>query len=196
MTMQTLPWFVARASGSVGWVLLTASVLWGLVMSTRARPLGHKPRPAWMLDLHRFLGGLAVIFTAVHVSTILLDSFVHFDLSAVLVPFASSWHPVAVAWGIVAMYLLVAVELTSLARRRLPRRAWRATHFASFPLFASATVHGLSAGTDAGNLLFQGVAAGGVAAVAGLTALRIHQSRQPAVVVIPIRERERERVAA
>jgi sulfoxide reductase heme-binding subunit YedZ len=204
MSLNTLPWYVARASGSLGWALLTASVLWGLVMSTKAKPLGHKPRPAWMLDLHRFLGGLAVIFTAVHVAAILLDSYVHFDLAAVLVPFASTWRPAAVAWGVVGMYLLLAVELTSLARRRMPRKLWRLTHFASFPLFVTATAHGLTAGTDAGSLVFQAVAALAVLGIAGLTALRIRQARTeptrpvrtPATTAPATTSPERERVAA
>ena len=67
----------------------------------------------------------------------------------------------AVAWGVVAGYLLLAVELTSLARARLPKRAWRRVHTASFVLFVMATVHGLSAGTDvrstAGRLVVLGV---------------------------------------
>jgi sulfoxide reductase heme-binding subunit YedZ len=199
MSLNTLPWYVARASGSLGWVLLTASVLWGLAVSTKAKPLGHKPRPAWMLDLHRFLGALAVIFTGVHVTAILADTYVHFDLAGVLVPFASTWKPAAVAWGVVAMYLLAAVELTSLARRCLPRRLWRLTHFASFPLFLSATVHGLTAGTDAAGLVYRAVAALAVLAVAGLTTLRIRQATsEPARPVRPPTPitRDRERVAA
>ncbi|MBV8949264.1 MAG: ferric reductase-like transmembrane domain-containing protein [Actinobacteria bacterium] len=145
-THSQLLWFAARAAGLVSWGLLTASVVWGLALSTRA--LGRRPRPAWLLDLHRALGGLAVIFTGVHVVAIMLDSYVHFGLAEVLVPFASSWHPVAVAWGIAAFYLLAAVEITSLLRSRLPNRIWRRVHYASFPLFVFATVHGLSAGTD------------------------------------------------
>ena len=146
MTGAHLWWYAARAAGIVAWALLAASVTWGLALSTHV--LGRKPRPAWLLDLHRALGGLAVIFTAVHVVTIMLDSYVHFGLAEALVPLASTWHPVAVAWGIAAFYLLAVVELTSLARRKLPNRLWRRVHFASFPLFVSATLHGLSAGTD------------------------------------------------
>jgi methionine sulfoxide reductase heme-binding subunit len=176
----TLPWFVARSAGLTAWALLTASVLWGLGLSTRARAFGHRPRPAWMLDLHRWLGGLATIFVAVHVVAILTDRFVTFDLVSVLVPFASHWRPTAVAWGIVGLYLLLAVELTSLARRQLPKKWWRAVHFASFPLFAMATIHGFTAGTDAGSWLFVAVAAAGVLAVAGLTTKRIVDASRPA----------------
>src|SRR5439155_733185 len=55
-----LIWYTARASGIVAWALLSASVLWGLALSTRA--LGKRPRPNWILDLHRFVGGAAVAF--------------------------------------------------------------------------------------------------------------------------------------
>jgi predicted ferric reductase len=105
--------------------------------------------PAWQLDLHRFLGGLAVVFMGVHVVALLLDSYVQFSLVDVLVPFASSWHPLWVAWGIVAMYLALAVEITSLLRRQLPAKVWRRTHMLSLPLLLLATVHFIVAGTDA-----------------------------------------------
>jgi len=173
-----LPWYVARAAGLIGWALLTASVVWGLAISTKAKAFGRRPRPAWTLDLHRFFGGLALIFTAVHVGAILVDTYVNFDLLSVLVPFASSWRPTAVAWGVVALYLLLAVELTSLARSRIPRRWWRAVHFASFPLFAMATVHALTAGTDAGTWAFEGAATLAVLAVGGLTANGFGRSQQ------------------
>lgn len=142
-------WYVARAGGIVAWALLAASVVWGLVLSTRLRP--PHTTPAWTLDLHRALGGLATIFTAVHVVAIMLDSYVHFGLGDVLVPFASSWHPDRVAWGIVGLYLLLAVELTSLVRRHLPRSVWRRIHVLSLPLFLVATLHFVVTGTDAGN---------------------------------------------
>jgi len=178
--MRALPWYIARSAGLVAWSLLTASVIWGLTMSTRSRPFGHRPRPAWMLDLHRWLGGLATIFVGVHVVAILADSYVHFSLLSALVPFVSSWRPAAVAWGVVGLYLLLAVELTSLARRRLSKRVWRAVHFASFPLFLTATVHALTAGTDAGSWLFVTAATTSVLAVAALTAKRIAEAtRQP-----------------
>ncbi|TMK22300.1 MAG: ferredoxin-NADPH reductase, partial [Actinobacteria bacterium] len=117
-------WYVARASGLVGWALLAASVMWGLSISTKV--LKGRPRPAWQLDLHRYLGGLGTIFVGVHVIGIVADTYVHFGLASVLVPFASTWHPAAVAWGVVGTYLLAAVQLTSMVRTWLPKRLWRA----------------------------------------------------------------------
>jgi DMSO/TMAO reductase YedYZ heme-binding membrane subunit len=177
MTAQ-LGWDVARAGGLLAWGLLSASVLWGLALSSRI--FGRRPRPAWLLDLHRYLGGLAVIFVGVHVVAIMLDTYVSFGPAEALLPFASSWQPGAVAWGIVALYLVLAVELTSLARRHLPLRVWRRVHYLSFGVFVFSTVHLLTAGTDRNNpvLLFAVVAVCG--AVVVLTALRITPNqRQP-----------------
>jgi predicted ferric reductase len=185
MIPGAFPWYVARAAGLIAWALLTASVVWGLAISTKARAFGRRPKPAWTLDLHRFLGGLATVFTGIHVAAILVDSYVHFDLVSVLVPFASTWRPAAVAWGVVGLWLLAAVEVTSLLRSRLPRRMWRAVHFASFPLFVMVTVHGLTAGTDAGMWAFEVAATVAVLAVAGSTALRIKQAQQPRPPRVP-----------
>jgi predicted ferric reductase len=143
---STLVWYTARASGIVAWALLAAGVVWGLMLSSRV--VQRQARPAWLLDLHRFLAATALVFLVVHVTSILLDTYVHFGLVEVLVPLTGSWHPAAVSWGIAGMYLLVALEITSLLRSRLPRRAWRASHFLAFPAFVLATAHGLTAGTD------------------------------------------------
>jgi DMSO/TMAO reductase YedYZ heme-binding membrane subunit len=164
-------WYTARAGGIVAWALMGLGVLWGLALSTKV--MRGRPRPNWILDLHRFLGGLALVFTGVHVVAILADSYVHFGLTEVLVPFTGSWHPMAVAWGIIGAYFLVAVEITSLLRRRLSKRVWRATHFLSFPLFALTTIHALSAGTDAGNVVWRAIVVIVVIAVTALTFIRI-----------------------
>jgi methionine sulfoxide reductase heme-binding subunit len=175
----TLPWYIARSAGLIAWALLSASVIWGLTMSSRTRPFGHRPRPAWMLDLHRGLGGLASIFVAVHIVAILADHYVNFSVLSVLIPFQATWRTGAVAWGVVAMWFLVAVEATSLARRHLPRRAWRLVHGASFPLFIMATLHAFTAGTDAFTLAFEAVAIPVILAVAALTAKRLAEVTRP-----------------
>ena len=93
-------WYLARATGLVAWALAVGSLLLGLALATRA--MGPKPKGPWLLDLHRWLGGLAVVFTAAHVGGLIADSYVSFDLVDALVPFAASWRPGAVAWGVSA----------------------------------------------------------------------------------------------
>lgn len=185
-------WYTARAGGIVAWALMGLGVLWGLALSTKV--MRGRARPNWILDLHRFLGGLALLFTGVHVAAIMADSYVHFGLTEVLVPFTGSWHPVAVAWGIIGAYFLVAVEITSLLRRRLSKRMWRATHFLSFPLFALTTIHALSAGTDAGNVFWRGSVAAVVVAVTVLTFIRVQGTAKGAPPARPPRVPPREPV--
>lgn len=173
-------WFIARASGIVAWGLLAASVLWGLALTTKI--LGPRPRANWLLDLHRFLGGLAVVFTAIHLLSLALDSYMHFGLTEMLVPLTSEYRPAAVAWGVVGMYLLIAIELTSVLRARIPRRVWRHAHLLGVPLFAVASVHGLTAGTDTtGAPLFAAMVAIDIVVVA-LTLARIDQARRRRVL--------------
>jgi DMSO/TMAO reductase YedYZ heme-binding membrane subunit len=144
-------WYVTRAAGLVAWGLVVASCAWGLLHALRT--FGRRPSPAWMLSTHRYLSTLAIVFVGVHVVALLADSFVQFSPADVLVPMVSTWHPVAVAWGIVGMYVLVAVEVTSLVRARLSPKAWHSVHVLSYVLLALVTIHFLAAGTDATDLL-------------------------------------------
>lgn len=167
-------WYLARASGIVSYLLLAAAVLTGLARSNR---LTRRPRPAWVQDLHRYLGSLALVFVGIHMAGLALDTEVHFGPAALLVPMASGWSPGAVAWGVVGFYLLLAVELTSLLMRHLPRPLWRVGHLASFPLFAVSTVHLAVAGTDRSSPALQWAALLLTGAVVGLSALRLLERR-------------------
>ena len=145
-------WDIARAGGIVSWALAALAVIGGLQLSTR---LVRRPAPAWMLDVHRFLGGLAVAFLGVHILGLAVDRYIGFGIADFLVPFVSPYKPAGVALGVVAMYLLLAVEITSLIMRRIPHRHWHAIHLSSFVVYVTATVHGLTAGTDRHNAIFQ-----------------------------------------
>ena len=63
--------------------------------------------------------------------------------------------------------------------------AW--TVGASFPLFVTATMHGLTAGTDASSWAFQVLAAAALAIVVALTATRIAQRQRARSVTVPAR---------
>ena len=163
-------WYVARAGGVVAYLLLTFTVCIGIGLAGRARAPGF-PRFA-VNDLHRFAGILTGSFIAIHVGAILLDGYVHFSIPQVLVPFAASYRTVAVALGIVAAELLVALAVTNRLRKVLPRRIWRRAHYLNFAVWALATIHGITAGTDntAGWLL--ATYAVSVATVGGLACWR------------------------
>ena len=182
-------WHLSRASGIVAWLILTASVLWGIVLATDL--FSESRRPAWLLDLHRWLGGLAVGFTAIHVAALVADSYIEFSVADLTVPFASQYKTGAVAWGVLAMWLLVVVELTSLAMKRLPRRIWRTIHRSSAAIFWMASLHGTYAGTDADNRLYAITSI--VAAVVMMVALAYRMFSRALAVERPVNRPRAER---
>lgn len=171
-----LAWYAARSSGVVAWALVTASILWGLALSTRL--IQRRGVPAWLLDLHRFLGALSLVFVGVHLVALWADSYTYFGWSESFVPMASVYRPGAVAWGIVAVYLLIAVEVTSWLMRRISRRVWHAVHLSSFGLFITASVHGYQAGADRAALVVQWLALTGGTLVVFLVLFRLLAPRR------------------
>jgi DMSO/TMAO reductase YedYZ heme-binding membrane subunit len=176
MIAEQFWWHVSRATGMVSWAILTLSILWGLALSTKL--LGKRTPPAWLLNLHRFLGGFGVLLVGLHLIALVPDNYIYFGWSELFVPFASPWKTGAITWGIVAFYLLIAVEVTSLAMKRLPRKLWRYVHFSSFVLWLVATVHAITAGTDATHPAFRWSAIAGVQLVLFFTIARILTARR------------------
>ncbi len=168
---EKLSWYVARSSGLIAWAIVTASILWGITLSSRL--VRKRGIPAWLLDLHRYLGTLSIVFTAVHLVALVADNWVYFGWKELFVPMASEWRPGPTAWGIAAFYLMLAIQITSWMMRRLPRRIWHAIHLTSFPLFIAATIHGFQSGADRSNRLVQWLAFVGITLVITLVIFRV-----------------------
>ena len=115
-----LSWYVARSSGLIAWALVTASILWGLALSSRL--VRRRGVPAWLLALHKYLGTLSIVFVTIHLLALAADNYVSFGWSELFIPMATKWRPGPTAWGIVGFYLLAAIQVTSWLMRRLPRR--------------------------------------------------------------------------
>jgi sulfoxide reductase heme-binding subunit YedZ len=139
-------WLLARATGVTAYVLLTLSVLAGLVL--KSRPFGRALKAPAVMDTHRFLSSLALGAIAFHALTLVLDSTVHIGLGALLVPGMSAYRPLAVGLGVVAAELTALVAVSFPLRKKIGQRAWRRLHWATYGIFAAATVHGIAAGTD------------------------------------------------
>jgi DMSO/TMAO reductase YedYZ heme-binding membrane subunit len=179
-------WYTARSGGIVALVLVAASVLWGLFLSTKY--LRGGPKPKALLNLHRFLGGLSVVFTGLHLLGLWLDSYIEFSAADLFVPFASEWKPAEVAAGVVAFWLLLAVQGTSMLMKRLPRSWWKAVHATSFLLLPLGFVHGATAGSDVATTWYQVGGAGMVGLLTWMTiwkVLRVRPSRVRAVAPRP-----------
>lgn len=168
-------WYVARSSGIVSWLLLTATVIWGILLSTKAFP--NQRRPLWLLAMHRWLAALTLMFLAIHIAGLVADNYVTFGLADVTVPYASDWKPGAVALGVLGMWLLIAVQITSLVMHRLPRRLWRAIHLSSYAVFWLTAMHAAFAGTDRSTWLYQVTSATSILAVAWALMYRVANRR-------------------
>ena len=163
MTSPVL-WYLARGSGLVSLVLLTATVVGGITTSARWAT-AQWPRFVVAM-LHRNVALLAVAFLGMHIATTVVDGYVPIRWLDAVVPFGSAYRPAWLGLGAVAFDLLIAVLLSSLLRSRLGHRAWRAVHWLAYACWPIAVAHGLGTGSDsrqAWMLLIDGVAIGAVA---------------------------------
>jgi len=141
-----LTWIVLRAAGIAAYLMLFATVAWGLVGTSAA--MGKRLSRATAVSIHQFISTAAVVLLGVHLGGLLVDSFMPFTPVDVLVPLHTSFRPVSVAFGIVAMYAAVVVLVSSWLRKRMSTKAWRRLHLLAVPAFAMSMVHGVLTGTD------------------------------------------------
>jgi sulfoxide reductase heme-binding subunit YedZ len=164
-------WYATRAAGLVTLLMLTASVLLGLLVAGR---FSSQRWPRFLTQgLHRNVSLLALVFLVLHVGTTVLDSYTSIPLSAAFVPFASSYKTGWLSLGAVALDLFVALVVTSLVRDRLGYRTWRRLHWLAYACWPVAVAHGLGIGTDRSVTWVLGLTLGCVCCVGAAATWRI-----------------------
>lgn len=150
MTIADLPgsplWYSTRAAGTLALVLLTATVVAGILAGGR-----HTPRRCGRFELgllHRNLSLLTLAFLVLHTVTVILDPYVSLGWASLAVPFTASYRPVWLGLGTVAVDLLLAVAVTSAVRQRLGRRTWKTVHWLTYAAWPLALFHAAGTGTD------------------------------------------------
>ena len=139
-------WYLTRSSGAVALILLTITLVIGIVLIGRVR---SERWPRFAIDgVHRSVSLLAVMFLTIHIVTAVLDSFAPISVLDAFVPFAGPYRPLWLGLGAVAVDLLLAVIITSLLRLRFGHRAWRATHWTAYGAWPMAMLHALGTGSD------------------------------------------------
>lgn len=150
---EQLMWWVSRATGLVAGLLLVGSLVWGVLLATRA--LKPVDRPAWLLGLHRYMSSLACVLIVAHILALVADNYVYFGWREIFVPWGSQWKNTPVALGVIAMYLIGLVQLTSLVMKRIPKSLWRSVHLLSYVGIWLSFFHAAYAGTDVSNPVYQ-----------------------------------------
>jgi methionine sulfoxide reductase heme-binding subunit len=167
-------WYLARGTGAATLLLLTLTLVLGIVNVRRWAPRGLQRFV--VDDLHRTLGLLVVVLLGVHIASNVLDDYVSISLIDAVVPFVGSYHPFWLGLGALSLDLLAALIVTSLLRARIGLRAWRAVHWVAYACWPVAVAHGIGMGTDAsGWLLWMTIGCAALVAVA--VAARVTQPR-------------------
>jgi methionine sulfoxide reductase heme-binding subunit len=143
---STLLWYATRATGIVSLVLLTGTVMLGIISPARASS-ARWPRLV-TAGLHRNVALTALALVAVHIVTTILDPFVSINLAAAFIPGTSAYRPLWLSLGAVAFDLMLAVIVTSLLRDQLSHRTWQVVHLLVYACWPIALWHGLGTGTD------------------------------------------------
>ncbi len=168
---SALPWLFERLFAWMGYLAITLSVVFGLLLSSKVLDaLAHRPVN---FTLHQELAAVGLGMAAIHGALLGLDATMPFSLDQILVPGRAPYVPLAVGVGQVSLYLMALVTASFYVRRHIGHRAWRALHYLTFIAFAGSTAHGIAAGTDSGHAWAQWIYLAALTVVAFLLAYRI-----------------------
>lgn len=174
---ENVTWNVARAGGFTAYILLALAVIVGLALSTQLQSPARWPR-LLNNELHNFLTLLSTIFLGVHILAVWVDPFTKFGWNEVFLPFVSHYRPLWMALGIVALYLGLAIGLSTWIRPRIGYRWWRRLHIMTIGIFALATIHGLGTGSDTQTIWALGIYIASSIVVTLLLCRRIFAARK------------------
>jgi len=140
-------WYLNRGTGVVALILLTLVVLLGILGTTRV-PVPGLQRFV-VAGLHRNLSLLTLGLLAAHITAAVLDPYAPIRVVDAFLPFTSSYRPLWLGLGALALDLLLAIVVTSLLRTRIGLNRWRTIHWATYAAWPVALLHGMGTGTDA-----------------------------------------------
>ncbi len=181
---STSLWYTMRATGIVALVLLSGTMVLGILTAGRART---RSLPAFAgADLHKRISLLAMVFLTIHVLTAVLDTYVNVGWASLVVPFASSYRPLWTGLGTVGVDLMVAVAISSALRQRISARVWRGIHWLAYGSWPVAMAHSLGTGTDASKLWMDAIAALCTLSILGALGWRIGDHRRSKVRALSV----------
>ena len=148
-------WYLSRATAISSYLVLWVSMMLGLAITNQLAVNGITR--AAIFEIHKFTSIMGLFFALFHAFILIGDQFLHLGILNIIIPFASSsYRPLWVGLGQVAIYLWAILVISFYVRRQITKKVWRYMHFASFATFLLALSHGITSGTDAGLLSMQG----------------------------------------
>lgn len=138
-------WDTTRALALTSYFLLFISMVAGILQSLKVVPSQYR---ANLATTHNLGGWLGLLFGLTHGLVLLFDTYVGYSLTEILIPFTAKKNPFEIGLGILSLYMMFLLVLSSDLLKKLGKKVWRTLHFLSFPAFAFALYHGISIGTD------------------------------------------------
>ncbi len=142
------PWILGRAAGLASYVLLTALVALGLVLSHPWRtrfPLGH---PATRLRTHVALAAATAVLTVGHIVVLATDPYAGVGWAGALLPMQATYRPAAVTLGLLGLAAGLAAGGTAALAGRIAARVWWPVHKVAAASFVLVWAHAVLAGSD------------------------------------------------
>ncbi len=169
---QTVTWNVARTGGFTAYILLTLAVAVGLALTMQLQSPGYWPR-LLNSELHNFLTLLSVVFVGVHILAVWIDPFTRFGWNEVFIPFVSHYRAMWMALGILALYLGIAIGISTWLRPLIGYTWWRRLHILTLGVYVLVTVHGIATGSDTQTWWGLAIYGGSIALIGGLLCWRL-----------------------
>jgi len=169
---QTVTWNIARTGGFTAYILLTLAVAVGLALTMKLQSPSYWPRLI-NSELHNFLTLLSVVFVGVHILAVWIDPFTRFGWNEVFIPFVSHYRVIWMALGIIALYLGIAIGISTWLRPLIGYTWWRRLHILTLGVYGLVTVHGIATGSDTQTWWGLAIYGGSIILVGGLLCWRL-----------------------
>jgi sulfoxide reductase heme-binding subunit YedZ len=163
---------LGRGTGVISLVLLTVAIVLGIAARFRRRRVLLIPRYS-LLANHRNVSLLASAFVIVHVLAIVAGPYGQLRVVDIFVPFVAARAPIWLGLGTVGVDLLIAVMITSVLRRWLGTRVFRAVHWFVYAMWPVAFLHGIGEGPDSWMAWYLVLSVLCAAAVVGMVCWRL-----------------------
>jgi predicted ferric reductase len=169
-------WYITRAAGWVAYFLLWFSMVWGLVIPTKF--FGLFLSPTFSVDFHEYISLLSIGFVILHIGVLLIDRYLPFTLTQILVPFISPYRPMWVGLGVIGFYLSLLVTITFYLRNKIGQKKFKAIHTLSLAAYLGVVLHSLFTGSDSSIVAVQIIYLSTFMVVVFLTSYWVIRARQ------------------
>lgn len=138
-------WQILRFLGIAAYILITLGICTGIT----SRIPGLNPvMKKYLIKLHLSLTNYGMILGIFHGVITLIDPYMPFSWSEILIPFTAKNSPFLNGLGTLSAYGMLLLVLTSDFRHKISKKVWHALHLLSYPTFFMTFIHGYVLGTD------------------------------------------------